>query len=78
MKKEIHKKLIEIEENIWKEIPFESSTPWGGKYVYSLANPMSLSDIYLEIPLQSELYGTDHKDFKEKLRRITPTFTDDP
>ena len=64
MNKQIQQRLVEIEENIWKQIPFETPTAGGGYYLYSLVDELKLTDTYLEIPLQSELYGTDHDDFE--------------
>lgn len=37
---------------------------------------MKLTDDYIEIGIVSELYDVDHGEFKEKLRPVTPEFSD--
>ena len=39
---------------------------------------MQLTDEYLEVGVISELYGVDHDEFKDKLRKIHPSFSEDP
>jgi hypothetical protein len=39
---------------------------------------MMLTNDYLEVGIMSELYDVDHDDFKDKLRRVNPSFSDHP
>ncbi len=77
LKSQIKDQLIAIEEKVWKKIPFEQKGI-GYKFQYSLADEMKLTDEYLEMDFTNELYGVDHSDFSEKLRKIYPQFSDDP
>jgi hypothetical protein len=49
----------------------------GYKFVSSLSDKMHLSNEYLEAGVISELYDVDHGEFKEKLRKIHPVFSED-
>ena len=73
----IKENLIEVERNIWKHVPFEYQG-FGYKFQYSLSDKMQLSDEFLEVGIISELYDVDHGEFKEKLRKIHPTFSEEP
>lgn len=39
---------------------------------------MVLNPDYLEVGIISELHDVDHGDFKDKLRRVEPTFSEHP
>jgi phage tail tube protein FII len=69
--------IAEIEEGIWKNVPFEYRG-LGYRMRYSLADKIKVADNYLEVSINSELYDVDHGEFKEKLRRITPQFSESP
>ena len=38
---------------------------------------MELTDEFLEVGIISELYDVDHDEFKQKLRKIHPTFSEE-
>lgn len=65
-----------VEKNIWKNIPFEYRG-LGYYFLYSLSDKLILTSEYLELGILSEIYGADHGEFKESLRRIVPQFRDD-
>lgn len=77
IKKGIQEQFEEVEKNIWKQIPFEY-TGLAYKFLYSLSDKLKLTDDYLEVGIISEVYGVDHGEFKSKLRKIVPTFSEDP
>jgi hypothetical protein len=69
--------VSQIEKNMWKNIPFEYKG-MGYKFKYSLSDALRLNEDSLEVGIISELYGVDHGDFKEELRKIKPIFSEDP
>jgi hypothetical protein len=73
---QIWQHFVEIENKIWEHIPFEYNG-LGYKFIYSLSDHMQLSQDYLEVGIISEL-DVDHDEFKEKLRRVIPLFSQDP
>lgn len=40
--------------------------------MYSLSDPIKLSDEFIEFHFDNELEGADHDEFKEELRKIYP------
>ena len=64
-----------MEKNIWQMIPFDYKG-FGYQFKYSLAEPLTLSEDYLELNLISEIYGVSHDEFKESLRKINPIFNE--
>ena len=67
--------FIKIEESIWDNIPFEYQG-LGYKFLYSLSEKMELTTNYLNVGIISEL-DVDHDEFKEKLRKISPEYSED-
>lgn len=68
---QIKKHLVEVEEHVWKQVPFEHQG-LGYKLVYSLSDKIRLSEDHVEVGVISELEGVDHGEFEHKLRRVTP------
>jgi len=61
---------------MWEHFPFTYQFAMKTiKIESSLSDKMLLQDDYLEMGIMSELYGGDHGQFKETLRRVDPTFS---